>query len=228
MNICSIGGCEKRFYGKGYCKTHYNKLYRSPLLGKCYIENCDKNVVAMKMCCIHYRKWKLYGDANFIKIKEHKKPSFEILMDKFNDDSFMKEKCWEWHGRLTNCGYGHVFYAGSTTTAHRISYKYFKGNIPKKMNVCHLCDNKKCFNPAHLWLGTTQDNIKDAYSKGLISTRKGSKNHYSKLKEYQVFEIRKMIKEGMGNTEIAEKYDVGDGAISCIRHKKTWSHIKEK
>ena len=192
----------------------------------CSIDGCNVIAHARGWCHKHYKRWQTHEDATFCKVLRYDKPSFEVLMDNFKNNLSFENKCWEWHGRLTRAGYGHVFYKGSTKTAHRISYKYFKGEIPKKMNVCHICDNKKCFNPNHLWLGTTQENIQDAYDIGLIIGKRGSKNPMSKLKEYQIIEIRKLIKEGKANTEIAKIYGVIHQTISLIKHNKIWNHVK--
>lgn len=74
--------------------------------------------------------------------------------------------CWEWTGCSTKFGYGKTTVNGVSEYTHRLSYKYFKGLIGEGLCVCHKCDNPKCFNPDHLFLGTHQDNIKDKIAKG--------------------------------------------------------------
>ena len=87
------------------------------------------------------------------------------------------DSCWFWNGaqaggRQKHQRYG-VFRVGSNTDrtrksvyAHRWSYSYFKGDIPKGMQINHRCDNPLCVNPEHLVLGTQHDNVLDMYRKG--------------------------------------------------------------
>ncbi len=74
-------------------------------------------------------------------------------------------ECWP---RKVSPGgaYGRVIVNGIVTRAHRYSWTIHKGPIPDGMYVLHTCDNPACVNPAHLWLGTQQDNVDDMVAKG--------------------------------------------------------------
>lgn len=82
--------------------------------------------------------------------------------------------CWEWNGctKHTN-GYGRLMVGSRTEnnrrsiSAHRASWETFKkAAIPLGFDVCHSCDNRKCCNPDHLFLGTRKDNVQDMMRKG--------------------------------------------------------------
>lgn len=74
--------------------------------------------------------------------------------------------CWEWQNHTIASGYGSLFVGGKNTLAHRFAYELASGSIPDGLFVCHRCDNRKCCNPAHLFLGTNSDNMLDMYRKG--------------------------------------------------------------
>ncbi len=76
--------------------------------------------------------------------------------------------CWLWLGPTGRGDYG-MFFAGGdrhNVLAHRWAYEQFVGEIPSGLLVLHHCDEPKCVNPQHLWLGTQADNVQDCIAKG--------------------------------------------------------------
>lgn len=70
--------------------------------------------------------------------------------------------CLEWNGSLTSKGYGVFSCRGYPVKAHRMAYELsVDGRISKGDSVLHKCNNRKCVNPSHLYLGDHEDNMRD-------------------------------------------------------------------
>ncbi len=87
------------------------------------------------------------------------------LIDRFTLDE--RTSCWNWNGSLTNKGYGVAHYKNHRITAHRLSaHLWLRMPLDDKRCVLHHCDNPRCFNPKHLFIGTRSENMLDCSSKG--------------------------------------------------------------
>ena len=128
--------------------------------------------------------------------------------------------CWEIDGYADKDGYGQV----SNRRAHRLAYELFVGKIPVGMVVCHKCDNPRCCNPDHLFIGTQKENIADMIFKGRRALRFGVKNTQNKLNEEQVIEI---FKSNQTQRQIAEKFKIDQSTVSNIKTGKIWGWLKK-
>jgi len=137
-----------------------------------------------------------------------------------------EDECWEWKRSCRGGGYGHF----------RVNYKYYivsrlvyietYGPIPNKLLVCHTCDNRRCCNPNHLYIGTPQNNMDDMISKNRDRKASGIRHGNHKLTEEQVIEIKKLyLSDKYTHKELGIKYNVSRSNIGLIINGKIWSDI---
>lgn len=115
-------------------------------------------------------------------------PLFERFWSKVNKKG--PDECWLWTGSAQR-GYGQIsddYPSRKMFRAHRLAYKLYHGELPESQKVLHTCDNPPCVNPAHLFLGTAVDNVRDMVKKGRQA--KHEQNGGAKLTEEQVAKIR--------------------------------------
>lgn len=142
-----------------------------------------------------------------------------------NDD------CWEWRAFVHPKGYGLIAINKRMIGAHRVAWELTYGAIPDDLLVCHKCDNRRCVNPNHLFLGTIKDNAQDMSIKGRankINIKNRGENHgMNKLTEEQVKRIRKLYSGGRYNQyELGIMFDVAHQYISKVISRKAWSWLE--
>ncbi len=104
-------------------------------------------------------------------------PSSDPL-ERFWSKVIKTDTCWEWQGKPDIGGYGiFVIRSYERIRAHRFSWElYNRCPVPDGMFVCHHCDNPRCVRPDHLFIGTNQDNLRDASVKGRLPRQVGKGN----------------------------------------------------
>ncbi len=134
--------------------------------------------------------------------------------------------CWNSIMCVDSKGYTQIWIKKRMYKMHRILFFIYNNYLDTELLICHTCDNKKCCNPDHLFIGTAKDNAQDCLNKGRWNDNKGSNHGNSKLTEKQVLEIKYQLKLGLLNQrQLAEIYSVHNTIISKIKNGKLWSHI---
>ena len=136
--------------------------------------------------------------------------------------------CWIWNGARDPFGHGKLRFKQEgqwgMIKAHRLSWILHNGPIPDNMFVCHHCYNPPCCNPSHLFVGTPQDNTRDAIRKDRMGFI-GKDNPHSKLTEDQVRFIKAYPKTYGNQTKLARMFNVSQFAIRSIIVGDGWKHI---
>jgi hypothetical protein len=136
--------------------------------------------------------------------------------------------CWEWEAYRNKKGYGRFGLDGKMQKAHRVAWTLANGPIPEGEGyhgicVLHKCDNPACVRPAHLFLGTNADNMRDKTEKGRQA--KGEAHRKAKLTAEDIYAIRA---DPRLQREIAADFGVSQTQVSRIKRHEKWAHLPEK
>lgn len=129
-------------------------------------------------------------------------------------------ECWVWIASTRSFGYGHLHFDGCSQAAHRVSWQLHNGPIPDGLLVLHRCDNPRCVNPDHLFLGTDADNVADKLAKGRGVW--GETVGRSKLTSDQVLAIDC---DPRAHSAIAEEYGLAHSTVSRIKNRRRWKRL---
>lgn len=114
----------------------------------------------------------------------------------------LPDDCWEFTGGL-NKGYGVFSIESRAIIAHRVSWMMLRGPIPKGKLVLHKCDNRKCVNPNHLYIGTYSDNNYDRSMRYIGRIGKVSRFH-----EGEIWLMRRLFRAGINRYTIMKMFKI--------------------
>lgn len=147
-----------------------------------------------------------------------------------------ENNCWNWRGALFTNGYGQFRWGKRKVKAHRIAWWLLYGPIPYGKIICHTCDNKRCVNPNHLFMGTHKDNAEDREKKGrhphINKSRFGEKNPACKLTPSIVRTIRRYRQLGhtysalQSGVKLGWDISISKSQIANIVHKRSWKNVR--
>lgn len=149
-------------------------------------------------------------------------------------------ECWIWKGSLFlekngRLPYGRFVRDDVCYKAHRVSWEIHNHQkIPEGLFVCHKCDNPKCVNPSHLFIGTAKENAQDRDRKGRglrgrnphKSYRRGIAIPWAKLNDEKVREIRNERNRGVSLSVLSQRFGVSPQSIRDAAIGKKWGHVK--
>lgn len=125
--------------------------------------------------------------------------------------------CREWVGQESSRYPGVRDRNQRWTYAHRVVWEENAGPIPKGIDVCHRCDNMKCCEFEHLFLGTRAVNLADAVAKGRTSRTKNFK-----ISNEIATTIRELCATGTPQRAVAQQFGVSQATVSLTVRQLRW------
>ena len=164
------------------------------------------------------------ADVSTILHDETAQARFWAKVDKREPD-----ECWLWMGSRNSNDYGRFNFSGLKVGAHRMSLMMaISRQMSSEEFACHHCDNPPCVNPAHLYVGSIQTNIRDMSERDRFhrwhGARKGETNPKAKLTDDDVLQIR-ALKGLHRQRELVQIFGVSQTTISHVLNRKVWGHV---
>lgn len=222
--ICSIDGCGKRAKSRGFCHTHYSRVWRREANRngrKCTVAGCERKHATHGFCSSHYQRWRRYGDpkSGGNERVAHNGALIAWLEEHASHDG---DECLIWpfssagSGRSTRC---QIRIDGRLVGVCRWLCERTIGPPPTEAHeAAHSCGNghNLCVNPKHLRWATHTENMHD-------KRRHGTNGRCS---EEQIREIKR-LRGTMTQAEIADYVGVSRSVVASVHQGKTWTWVSE-
>lgn len=141
--------------------------------------------------------------------------------------------CMIWTGAVQRNGYGAFRFDRQKHDSHVFAWRIGNGGIavPLGQLVMHTCDCRPCVNPAHLVLGTSSENMKQAHAngRGLDFHRRGEDVANAVLSDDLVRQIRSMYRpRSFSYRKIAKVLGVNQHLVRSVIDGRTWTHVADQ
>ena len=161
-----------------------------------------------RTCCSHKCKQSI----------RKKRPFSERFFEKI-DSSAGVDGCHLWTGAMLKTGYGSIRSDGRVLRSNRAAYEIAHGiSLSVCEHVLHKCDNRKCVNPRHLFLGTPKTNSDDKFEKGRANTHK-------KFSDSDIQAMKLLKSSGHSGRYIAELFGASEATVSMVTRGKRRAQI---
>ena len=237
--LCSVPGCDKRHFGKGYCSFHYQRWskFGDPLEGGpkrltkyppgavCSISGCKKPIKGLGYCGPHYKRLLRHGDPTAGRAS-HAEPGAPLAFIMDTALPHVGDDCLIWPFANRGCGYGSVEYGGYNWLAHRLVCTLAHGEPPSPdQNIAaHSCGkgHEGCVSPKHLRWASMAENSADRLLHG--TDLRGEKSPNAKITEAQAREIIR-LRGKVRQVDLAKRFGISQAHISKIQIGGCWDWL---